>query len=63
MHTSASIAAIAPDAMAFDLVDRHGPKARQKVVDEIVKAVRDHDIASATRWEEIGRAVDRQLSP
>lgn len=46
---------------ADDLIERYGAKARQKVVDEIVAAVRNHDIDAAKHWDEIGQAVDARL--
>jgi hypothetical protein len=36
----------------------HGARARQKAVDEVVRAVRDHNLDAAKRWDEIGRALD-----
>lgn len=48
--------------IADDLIARHGPKARQRVIDEIVVAVRNHDIDSAKRWDEVGRIVDDRLA-
>ena len=47
--------------VADDLIERYGAKARQRVVDEIVAAVRNHDIDAAKWWDEIGRAVDERL--
>jgi GTP:adenosylcobinamide-phosphate guanylyltransferase len=47
---------------ADDLIDRYGAKARQKVVDEIVIAVRNHDIDTAKLWDEIGQLVDEKLN-
>lgn len=46
---------------AIDLVSIHGRRARQIVVDEILAAVRNHDIVAAKEWDEIGRAVDERL--
>ena len=39
----------------------HGQGARQKVVDQIVIAIRAHDLPAAKRWEEVGRVVDQRL--
>lgn len=47
---------------AAALVARHGPRARQQVVDQIIAAIRAHDLAAAKRWDEIGEAVDRNLA-
>ncbi|WP_277980998.1 hypothetical protein [Sphingomonas phyllosphaerae] len=47
---------------AAALVARHGSRARQQVVDQIIAAIRAHDIAAAKRWDEIGEAVDRTLA-
>jgi hypothetical protein len=47
---------------AAALVARHGLRARQQVVDQIIAAIRAHDIAAAKRWDEIGEAVDRKLA-
>ncbi|MBW6531502.1 hypothetical protein KZ820_12225 [Sphingomonas sp. RRHST34] len=41
---------------------RHGSRARQQVVDQIIAAIRAHDLATAKRWDEIGEAVDRRLA-
>jgi hypothetical protein len=49
------------EIVARDLIDRHGPRARQQVVDRIVSAIREHDIEAAKQWEVIGHAVDRRL--
>lgn len=47
---------------AAALVARHGARARQQVVDQIIAAIRAHDLAAAKRWDEIGQAVDRRLA-
>jgi hypothetical protein len=47
---------------ALSLVSRLGIKARQHVVDAILKAIRDNDISEAKRWDDVGRAVDLLLS-
>jgi hypothetical protein len=47
---------------AAALIQRHGAKARQHVVDQIIAAIRAHDLATAKRWDEIGKAVDRRLA-
>lgn len=44
------------------LIGLHGVKARQRVVDEIVVAIKNHDIDTAKLWDEIGRAVDARLA-
>jgi hypothetical protein len=44
------------------LIARHGIRARQQVVDQIIVAIRAHDLAAAKRWDEIGEAVDRKLA-
>ncbi len=46
---------------AAALVAAHGQGARQKVVDQIVIAIRAHDLPAAKRWEEVGRVVDQRL--
>lgn len=46
---------------ATGLVNRLGIKARQHVVDAILKAIRENDISEAKRWDDVGRAVDRVL--
>ncbi|MFD1789863.1 hypothetical protein ACFSC3_20085 [Sphingomonas floccifaciens] len=43
------------------LVTAHGWRAQQVVVDEIVRSIRNHDVAEAKRWDAIGREVDRML--
>jgi hypothetical protein len=40
----------------------HGEKARQKVIDEIVRSVRDQDIDAAKRWNEVGKALDDMIA-
>lgn len=39
----------------------HGDRVRQMIVDEIVRAIRDHDMTAAKRWDEVGEEVDRKL--
>lgn len=46
---------------AIDLVSIHGRRARQIVVDEILAAIRNHDMVTAKEWNDIGRAVDERL--
>ncbi|WP_145958981.1 hypothetical protein [Sphingobium sp. SCG-1] len=46
---------------AIDLVSIHGRHARQIVVDEILAAIRNHDMVTAKEWNDIGRAVDERL--
>lgn len=46
---------------ADSLIEQYGARARQRVVDEIVLAVRDHDIETAKLWDEIGQLVDARL--
>ncbi len=36
----------------------HGRRARQIIVDEIVKAIRDADMDTAKTWDRIGQEVD-----
>lgn len=50
------------EAAASRLVRLHGGRAPQKVVDAIVTAVRNHDLALAKRWEEVGVIVDRLVA-
>lgn len=47
---------------AAALVARCGARARQQVVDQIIAAIRAHDLVAAKRWDEIGEAVDRRLA-
>ncbi|MHA6723183.1 hypothetical protein [Sphingomonas sp. RS2018] len=47
---------------AREMVDRHGRRARQLVVDEIVRAIKDHDIDKAKRWDVVAQKVDRLLA-
>jgi len=49
------------DDTATALVASHGLGARQKVIDQIIACVREHDIHCAKRWEEVGRKVDEGL--
>ena len=46
---------------ASSFVATYGVQAPQKVVDQIIACVREHDIASAKRWEEVGRTIDHVL--
>lgn len=47
--------------IADALIEDHGAKARQRIVDEIVIAVRNHDIDTAKHWDAIGQVVDERL--
>lgn len=49
------------DHIAIDLVSTYGRRARQLVADHILEAVRNHDMATAKQWNEIGGAVDTRL--
>jgi hypothetical protein len=40
----------------------HGEKARQKIVDEVMRSVRDQDIDGATRWDAVGQALDEMVA-
>jgi hypothetical protein len=51
------------DDTATALVASHGPGARQKVLDQIITCIREHDISGAKAWEEVGRKVDEALAP
>jgi hypothetical protein len=44
------------------LLEKHGSKARQVVVDKIVSAVKQHDLDAAKRWEAVGQRVDELLA-
>ncbi|MHA6724265.1 hypothetical protein [Sphingomonas sp. RS2018] len=44
------------------MVDTHGRRARQLVVDEIVRAIKDHDIDKAKRWDVVAQKIDRLLA-
>jgi hypothetical protein len=46
---------------ATALVASHRPGALQKVLDQIIACIREHDISCAKTWEEIGRKVDEAL--
>ena len=48
------------DTASFFLVS-HGHRAAQKVVDQIILCIREHDLDGAKRWEEVGRIVDQSL--
>ena len=50
------------ESTASSMIDEHGPKASQRVVDQIVAAIRDGDMVRAKRWEMVGQAIDRQLT-
>lgn len=50
-------------AAADRIIRLHGDHARQKIVDEIVQAIRAHDIVAAKRWDQLGQAVDQRLLP
>lgn len=49
-------------ASADRLIHLHGDRVRQAVVDEMVRAIRAHDITAAKRWDQIGQEVDRKLA-
>ena len=49
------------DDTATALVTSHGSRARQKVVDQIIACVREHDMHCAKAWEKVGRKVDEAL--
>lgn len=49
-------------ASADRLIRVHGDRVRQKVVDEIVQAIRAYDLVTAKRWDELGEVVDQQLA-
>lgn len=49
------------DHIAIDPVGTYGRRARQLVADNILDAVRNHDMPSAKYWNEIGCAVDARL--
>lgn len=44
------------------LVAAHGERARQAVVDQIVIAIRAHDLNRAKRWDAVGQLVDQRLA-
>ncbi|RYF21152.1 MAG: hypothetical protein EOO77_06610 [Oxalobacteraceae bacterium] len=44
------------------LIRQHGNGARQTVIDEIVRAIRAHDMDAAKRWDQIGQEIDRKLA-
>jgi hypothetical protein len=44
------------------LVSALGIRARQAVVDEIVIAIRAHDLTRAKQWDQVGRLVDEKLA-
>lgn len=46
---------------ADSLILRLGRHARQKVVDEMVAAIRRHDLEEAKRWDHLGQLVDARL--
>ncbi len=47
---------------ARDLVSMHGRRARQVVVDEIVRAIRDSDMDTAKAWDRVGTEVDKLIA-
>ncbi len=47
---------------AKHLVVQHGRRAPQFVVDEIVRAVRQADLAAAKRWNDVGQEIDLLLA-
>lgn len=49
---------IHPRNKAEYLVHSMGDKARQYVVDQIVDAIRGHDMPLAHVWEQVGQCVD-----
>ena len=49
------------DETALSLVASHGSRAPQKVVDQIIACIREHDMHCAKAWEEVGRKVDEAL--
>lgn len=53
---------ISLDQLADELIRLHGTNARQKVVDEIMRAIRSHDVATAKRWDELGEFIDLRLA-
>lgn len=50
------------DRTAAALIKRHGERVRQRIVDQMIVAIRAHDLALAKRWDEVGQAVDRKLA-
>lgn len=53
---------ISLDQLADELIRLHGQNARQKVVDEILRAIRANDVATAKRWDELGTTIDLRLA-
>lgn len=51
-----------PTQCAALLIAEHGRRSRQLVVDEIVIAIKAHDLDRAKEWDRIGWAVDSQLA-
>lgn len=49
------------ELQARALVQAHGRRTRQVVVDHIVTAIRHGDVATAKDWDALGDAVDRLL--
>lgn len=47
--------------VAADLLRKHGVRAPQVVVDQMVLAIREANLASAFAWEEVAVALDRAL--
>ncbi len=46
---------------ADSLIRRLGRHASQKIVDEMVAAIRRHDLEEAKRWDHLGQLVDARL--
>ena len=46
---------------ASELIARHGSRAHQIVIDEIVRAVSDNDDVAADQWDALLRAVEQEL--
>jgi hypothetical protein len=46
---------------ASSFLASHGHRAAQKVVDQIILCIREHDLVGAKKWEEVGRIVDHSL--
>ncbi len=51
----------AAEQEARALVQAHGWRTRQVVIDHIVTAIRHGDVATAKDWDALGDAVDRLL--
>ena len=52
----------AVESLACELVSIHGRRARQQVVDQMVEAIRNHDLTAAHFWDAVGGAVDKRLA-